>query len=217
VPESIRVASEEKPLRVRVQVKLDMPKDDAKKQRTDIENAVKDFFAARTAGKSFVKADLEKVIAKPAGGAFSVRLVSFPFQGQTPRDDFQIDVSFVEKPEAEIIFVYSNRLELTGDLTLVLPLTATNDDKLAAIGAARQAIRDYLDALTPEEDLDLQKLQDAAAGTEKVLRVVFQPEACTVLDAAGNPVKDKIKDRVVSIDLFEKLFLSDASFTIKAQ
>lgn len=217
VPESIRVASEEKPLRVRVQVKLETPKDDPKKQRTDIESAIKGFFAARTAGKSFVKADLEKVITKPAAGAFSVRLVSFPFQGQAPKDDFQIDVSFVEKPEAEIVFVYSKRLELGGDLALVLPLTATNDDKLTAIGAARQAIRDYLDALTPEEDLDLQKVQDAAAGTEKVLRVVFQPEACTVFDAAGSPIKDKIKDRIVSVDLLEKLFLSDANFLIKAQ
>ncbi|NTW02538.1 MAG: hypothetical protein HGA19_14880, partial [Oscillochloris sp.] len=97
-----------------------------------------------------------------------------------------------------------------------LSLTATNDEKRAAIGATRQGINDYLDGLHPEEDVDLTRLQAVAMGVPNVLRVVFKPEDCSVLDSEGKPISDKIRDRVVSVDPFEKVYLSESAFIIQA-
>jgi len=215
LPESIRVASGEKPLQVRVQIRLITPAEDRPKQRQDIEKAVSDFFGGLQVGQSFIKTELEEKIKGLIDGGFELRLIAFPFQSQAPQDDYQIEASFVEKPEAEIIFVYSDRLELAGQMQLVLPLTVSAEEKGVAVGAVRQAIADYLDALAPEEDADLEKVQ-AAAQVDKVLRIEFKPEDCKVLDAAGQEVKDRIKNRAVSVDLFEKLFLSKEGFKIDA-
>ncbi len=214
-PESIRVAAGQKPLRVRVQIKLAQPAEDRSKQRQAIESAVSAFFNGLQVGQSFIKTELEEKIKELAGGDIKLRLIAFPFQSQAPQDDYQIEASFVEKPEAEIIFVYSDRLELAGQMQLVLPLTANDEEKRVARGAVHQAIADYLDGLAPEEDADLEKIQ-AAAQVDKVLRIEFKPEDCKVLDAAGQEIKDRIKNRAVGVDLFEKLFLSKERFQINA-
>jgi hypothetical protein len=218
VPERIRVASEQKPLRVRVLLRLLAPGDDRDKQRLRIEGAINSFFAGLTPGQPLLKSDLEAQLSKlkPAIGAFELRLLAFPFQSQVPEDDYQVDVSFVEQPVAELIFVYSEPLELAGDMRLVLSLTASDDEKRTAVGAARQAITDYLDGLAPENDADLTVIQAVAAKVAKVLRVEFQPTACSVLNASGQPIPNKIRDRAVSVDAFEKVQLSEASFSIQA-
>ena len=215
VAESIRVAAGQKALRVRVLVRLPLLRDDAKKQRQTIEDAMQKFFAACQVGKGFTKTELETALRPAAGDGFELRLVSFPFQSQTPEDDYLVEASFVEKPEAEIIFVYCRALRLHGKMQLVLPLTATGEEKSAATGAARQAIKDFLDALAPEEDVDLEKMQETLASVEKVLRIEFRPEDCSLLDEAGQPLNERIKDRAVSVEAFEKVFLAD-SFEIKA-
>lgn len=215
VPESIRVATGQKPLRVRVQIKLARPAEDRPKQRQAIESAVTAFFNGLHVGQSFIKTELAEKIKDLAGDGCELRLLAFPFQSQAPQDDYRIEASFVEKAEAEIIFVYSDRLELTGQLQLVLPLTANYEEKQIAIGAARQTIADYLDALAPEENAELEKIQ-AAAQVDNVLRIEFKPEACQVLAATGQEIKHRVKNRAVSVNLFEKLFLSAEGFKIDA-
>ncbi len=214
-PESIRVAAGEKPLRVRVRIRLVRPAENRSTQRREIEREVKDFFNGLTVGRSFTKTELEEKIKGSADGGFELCLIAFPFQSFAPRDDYRIEAGFVEKPEAEIIFVYSDRLELNGQMQLVLPLTANHGEKQIAIGEARQAIADYLDGLAPEEGADLEKVQ-AAALVNNVVRIEFRPEDCRVLDGAGQEVKGRIRDRTVSVGPFEKLFLSEAGFRIDA-
>lgn len=216
-PETIRVASEQKPLPVWVQIKLSDPANATAAARQKIEQAVQEFFNALKPGESFTKADLETRLKKYKSiGDFSLRLVAFPFQNEAAQDVYEVRVSFIEKPEAKIIFVYTKRLELTGQLRLVLPLTAGDQEKREAMGAARQAIRDYIDSVAPEEDIDLEKVQAAAAQVEKVLRVEFKPEDCRLIDADGNPVDKRVKDRAVGVAAFEKVFLSETKFVIEA-
>ncbi|MFZ6028601.1 MAG: hypothetical protein ACOYYS_12865 [Chloroflexota bacterium] len=187
----------------------------AQKQRLAIEAAIQAFFASCEAGKSFTKSELAERIRPAAGENSDLRLVSFPFQSQAPEDDYLVEASFIEKPEAEIVFVYCHKRFLNGRLQLVLPLTASDAEKSDTVGAARQTIKDFLDALAPEEDIDLEKLQEAVAAVEKVLRLEFRPEDCTLLDAGDALLDGRVKDRAVRIDAFEKVFLSE-KFEIEA-
>lgn len=219
VPNSIRVASEIKPLPVRVQIRLQDPSGrDAKRQ--PLEAAVRAFFQdlAAKPDRSFTKADLTAKLnsVMPTPGAFDLRLVAFAFQGHTPQDDFRVDASFVEKPEAEIIFVYTDRVLLTGSMNLILSLTATPEEKRVTAGLARQALADYLDSLGPEEQISLDQFQQIASGVDKVLRVEFKPESCGLLDAQGNPLQDRVQGTRATVKAFEKAFLSDDKFVIQA-
>ena len=217
-PDSIRVASEMKPLKVRVQIKLqDSSGRDAK--RAPLEAAVNTFFQD-IAGKSdrfFTKADLTGKLNQvtPAPGMFDLRLVAFAFQGATPQDEFRIDWSFVETPQPEIIFVYTDTLKLTGGIRLVLSLTAGPEDKRVAVASARQAISDYLDSIGPEKDVDLDQLQQITAAIPKVLRIEFKPEDCGLLDPTGNPLTDRVQGTRVTVKAFEKVFLSEDKFVIQ--
>ena len=220
VPENIRVAASQQPLPVRVAIFVKSPSEDRQRQRQDIEQAVNAFFQQLNVGQSFIKPQLEEKIKAYAGEGFNVRLTAFPFQTQTPQDDFSVDASFVEKPTAENVFVYTDRLELTGQMHLVLALTASDEEKRIAIGAARLAIKDYLDGLKPEEDASLDKIL-AAAQVEKVLRIEFEPQHCKLIevDDSGHAIKeftDRMNNRAISINPFEKLFLSLEGFRIDA-
>lgn len=210
-----REAEKQRGIIADVDAAIEKGREAAGKQRTAIEEAVRAFLAQQEVGQSFTKTRLEAALQPAAGDEFDLRLVSFPFQSQAPEDDYLVEASFIEKPEAEIIFVYTDECFLNGSLQLVLPLTATDEEKRQASGAARQTILDFLDALAPEQDLDLEKLQEAVAGVEKVLRIEFRPDECPLLDAGGRVLAERVKDRAVRVDALEKIFLSD-QFEIKA-
>ncbi len=168
------------------------------------------------AGQAFLKTDLAAAIQPLDVGEFTLRLLAFPFQSDTPRDDYEIQASFFEKPQQDIIFVYTDRLELAGMVELVLPLTATDEERRRAVGGVRQAIEDFLENLKPEEDVALDRIEALALAGERVLRVVFRPEKCTLLDPAGKELPDRLQGTALKVNAFEKVFLSKEKFAITA-
>ncbi len=219
MPGRIRVASEEKALPVHVQIRLLNTSDATPGKRDDVQEEVRDFFDRLQMGQSFTQAELEASLTALLPGGFALRLVLYPFQHEVLADVFLIEAVSIEKAEPENIFVYRDRLELTGRMTLVLPLTATDAERRAACGAVRQAIADYLERLQPEEDADLTQLPEFAVAQEHVLRVVLQPEAFGVERVSGN-VREVLDNRnrgdAIGVEAFEKLFLAADGFVIEA-
>ena len=216
-PWRVRVASEPKPFKVRVQVRLADPTDRDKKAAA-VKNAVAKFFQGLPPSGPgfFTKSDLGSKLDALSLGSYELRLVAFAFQSGTPQDEYRVDWSFIETPQPEIVFVYSDALKLAGTMRLVLSLTADAAAKNGAIASARQGIADYLDSVGPEKDIDLAQVQQIAASTPGVLRVEFKPEECTLLDAKGAAIDGRVQDTRVSVKPFEKVFLSEEKFVIQA-
>lgn len=219
-PVSIRVASEMKPLAVRVEVRLKDRSGDRDAKRHAIENAVDAFFnsLAQKADRSFNTSDLANQInaAVPNPGPVDLHVIAFPFQSPAIQDDPHVEASFIEVPQVQLTFVYMNRVELAGQLRLVLSLTAQPAEKTVAIGATRQAIADYLDSLGPEQPVDLDAIGKTAQSVEKVLRIEFDAADCQLLDDAGTAIPDRVRGSSVTIQPFEKVFVSNKAFVIQA-
>jgi uncharacterized phage protein gp47/JayE len=215
VCDRIRVASRQKPLNVHLQLRLSARVQDRQKARDDIKGKVEHFFSQLKVGQSFVKNALEEKLKQLDIGELELKISTFPFQSEAQRDAFKIKVGFVEKPEPEIIFVYTDRVELSGKLALALSLSATAEEKRRVTAAVRQSIEDYLEALKPEEDVDLKKVRELAQAHESVLRVDFQPEACALekmIRETREPLHGRYKDGSMAIEPFEKVFLSRDKF-----
>lgn len=215
VCDRIRVASREKPLNVHLQLRLSAQVEDPQKARDDIKGTVEDFFSKLKVGQSFVKNELEEQLKQLDIGDLELKISAFPFQSEAQRDVFKIKVSFVEKPVPETIFVYTDGVDLSGKLELVLSLSATAEEKSRVIATVRQSIEDYLESLKPEEDVDLKKVRELAQLHESVLRVDFQPEDCAlvkIIRETREPLPGRYKDGTIAIEPFEKVFLSHDKF-----
>lgn len=164
--------------------------------------------------------ELLGAVTSPTPYRFAPRLVVYPFQRPRRADVAVVEASFVERLVAEVLFVYSVEVEVTGTLRLVLSLTASMDQKRTVKGDVRQAIEDYLDLLKPEEDVDLTQIRAFAIGHEQVLRVEYKPEACGLVAVAPDGTRLALPDRnqgeSMSIEAFEKVFLSKDQFVMKA-
>jgi uncharacterized phage protein gp47/JayE len=142
---------------------------------------------------------------------FGLTMIEAAFHQKILREVSEIKPNFVEKPVASIVFVYSDRVELTGDLRLILSLTATADEKKQAKNAVSQSIQDYLAFLKPEEAVDLIKIRERAEAYKKVQRVEFNQKACGLEKVVG-PERESLTARnkgdSLSVESFEKVFLS---------
>ena len=67
-----------------------------------------------------------------------------------------IEASFVERPQPGLIFVYSDRVELSGRMQMRLPAKASPEAISNATQSLRQTIERYLETLQPQEGIDLE-------------------------------------------------------------
>jgi hypothetical protein len=141
---------------------------------------------------------------------FHLTMVEAAFQKEILREVSKIKPSFVEKPVVDLdrVFIYSDRLELTGKIGLFLSLTATVEEKEQTKNTLRQSIEDYLTLLAPEENVDLMEIKRIATKHEKVQRVDFKSENCHLV-VGDTPVDDRKVGDSLRIESFEKVFLSE--------
>ncbi|MEN8220467.1 MAG: baseplate J/gp47 family protein, partial [Pseudomonadota bacterium] len=141
---------------------------------------------------------------------FRLTMIEGAFQNEIKilREVSDIQPSFVENAVIGMIFIYSDRLELRGQLKLTLPLTATEDEKERLKNTITQSIKDYLTLLKPKEPVDLTKIRNIAAAQENVLQINFKPEDCHLM-LGETILTDRNKEQRLRIESFEKVFLSE--------
>ena len=91
---------------------------------------------------------------------FTVGLRSLLFNGALLSDVELIEASFVERPQPGLIFVYSDRVELSGRMQMRLPAKASPEAISNATQSLRQTIERYLETLQPQEGIDLEALKE---------------------------------------------------------
>ena len=221
VPQSIRVASETKPLPVRVQVQA-LALNDHK--QAAIEAALATYFERprSTIRKSEIESHLvaalgqeppTETVADASQGIVRVKLSPQFWQSHTPFDGETVEVSFVEQAhlDQENLFIYDKFLEITGALKLTLPLTATEREKQTLRDQVQHQIEDYLEGLSPEENVEIEQLAQIAIGVEQVLDVAWQPEDFHLhltQDEDSQAVDDRIDGTVIKVERFEKTRLA---------
>jgi uncharacterized phage protein gp47/JayE len=141
---------------------------------------------------------------------FRLTMIEGAFQNEIKilREVSDIQPSFVEKTVLDMIFIYSERLELKGQLKLTLSLTATEDEKERLKNTVTQSIKDYLTLLKPKEPVDLTKIRNIAAAQENVLQINFKPEDCHLM-LGETILTDRNQEQSLRIESFEKVFLSE--------
>jgi len=141
---------------------------------------------------------------------FRLTMIEGAFQNEIKilREVSDIQPSFVENAVLDMIFVYSDRLELKGQLKLTLSLTTTEDEKERLKNTVTQSIKDYLTLLKPKEPVDLKKIRNIAAAQENVLQINFKPEDCHLM-FGETILTDRNKEQNLRIESFEKVFLSE--------
>ena len=106
-----------------------------------------------------------------------------------------LDVSFVEMPTLRKLFIYEKELEVLGAIPLKLPGFLTEDQITEITTQAATEVRQFLQQLEPEQDLEYSQLQQVLEKMPNVLEVAIDPSDFRVFDEAGNPLKDRTESR----------------------
>lgn len=209
-PIHLCVASEDKRLPVNITFQangLDTPKLNQAKASLEA------YLNGLALGATIERAQIESSI-NTALGANPLSLKIKP-ASWCPNPDEVIDDSaatyvakFVEKPALGNLFGYSSEVKLDASLLLLMPDNSTDVIKTAARNDVRNALIAYLDALSPEMDVVIDDLLNAARAVKPVLDVRFEEDDLIV--QVGTVVSpDRLSQGKVDIKAFEKAFLGD--------
>ncbi len=149
---------------------------------------------------------------------FALRLRAVTFYGKEYYN-LPINVSFVETPAFDYLWIYSKNLRLTGTLLLDFPVTLTDSHKKVAFANVRKAMNEVLYNQRPEQNILLSDLIAAAEKQENVLAASFKKKTIGLVQI--NEMNENIRtldrsiDDIVPVNYSEKVLLSDDYFTIE--
>ncbi len=153
---------------------------------------------------------------------FTVGLRSLLFNGALLSDVELIEASFVERPQPGLIFVYSDRVELSGRMQMRLPAKASPEAISNATQSLRQTIERYLETLQPQEGIDLEALKEIVNAQGQT---TFAATTLALVKVGGgvtgeerSPLPDRNKGKKISVGFGEKVFLAAApAFKIEVE
>lgn len=203
---SIRVASDIKPLIVDVQVQAtDLTAETYK----NLLQALQTYFQSLQVGENITVSAIKTQLNPEVQVRLNPHLwhPGMSFEGET------VTVSFVEKGQLGKTFIYSRFLTITGAIKLTLPITITRQEKDKVLTQVRQQLRDYLEQLEPEENINIKKFVDRARSIESVLDVGWKLVDFQVLDLENARDRIDVDKAEIRVEPFEKTQLA-ADFAI---
>jgi len=148
---------------------------------------------------------------------WSPRTHLFVYDKAVPPKQTEVDVSFVEKAEAGRLFAYSSFLEITGALRILLAPNIPLSEASAISTAATNTVKDFLNALGPEEDIILEQVVLAVKKVNGVSEVEWDADdfrAELLTGATRISVADRINKGKCEVNPFEKTRLRPNAFCI---
>ncbi|MDF0551815.1 baseplate J/gp47 family protein [Kamptonema sp. UHCC 0994] len=200
--QSIRVASETKPLIVDLQVQATSLTPDTYKTLLQL---LKEYFQRLQVGESItanaiktqlnaeVQVQLNPHLWKNSGMSFNRE---------------EVTVSFVEKGQLGKVFIYSSFLTITGAIKLTLPAAITREDKDKVLIRVRQQVVDYLDRLEEEENIKIEQIINQVRKVDSVLDVNWKVSDFQVLNLENARDRLDIDKAEIRVEPFEKTQLA---------
>ncbi|RLT44684.1 MAG: hypothetical protein DWI57_02730 [Chloroflexi bacterium] len=156
--------------------------------------------------------------AAPSLYGFHAHLCAMLYDDGARVDVDQVAANFVERPEAGVLFVYTEQLELVGKMQLILSARATAEEKSRAVASLRQAVEGYLENLRPEEEVDLEQLKRVAASQGQAS---FAPASLALVippAEQATPLPDRRQGQKLAVHFGEKVYLAaEPWFSIEVQ
>lgn len=148
----------------------------------------------------------------------AVRLRTTLFDQEILADVEFIEASFVETPQPNLLFVYTDRLELAGRLQLTMPARVTAAEKEHALYALRTDIANYLETLHPDQELDLDEFRSVILAHGQVALNPTTLHLLKLHHGQRSEVPGRTDGNKLKILTGEKLFLSpEPWFAIEVQ
>ena len=224
-PAYVAIASEEKRLLMGIEFRSNNT--DLEDKVEGLEGELSTFFQNLNPGGSFKQSEL--ITAIESSGMLNIEADSFKLKPQTwhPRpnvaipilsndgtttEDIKIDISIVEQAVFDNLFVYNSILEVWGAIKVFLPLNIPQEDKANVYQAIIKEVKEYVDNLNAQEDIELSRIEEIALAVNQVLKVELEEEDFDVLkDSVREP--NRPKDGIVDIKLFEKSIIAGLCVT----
>jgi hypothetical protein len=219
---NVAAGNKKLPLDIELQVdSMDEPKFNAiKKNFIDYTNTLEAgtnailalLLTALKTGVAGVHDSTLKITPRP----WSPRTHLFVYHKDKPAEPIEVEVSFVEKAEAGRLFFYTSFLEITGALRIVIASNTLNEAKVIR-AEATQRVKDFLDALGPEEDIVLEEVVNAVKKVNGVSDVEWDADDFRAELLTGSnrvSVADRINKGKCEVNPFEKARLRPNAFCI---
>lgn len=183
----------------------------------EITEAIENYFSTLVDNQKFDSNNIIDEIKKVGVDKekYEIKLYQKPYQSEKFTNVFEVDTSIVEKAVANNIFIYNKYIDLSADIDLFYSLTATDEEKKRLRNTVNQLIKDYLETLKPEEDIEFDRIRDIISSIDGIVRFDVDHKRFALFEVDGNKItkiENRIKPDKIKIDKDEKAFLSGNSF-----
>lgn len=205
------VASEDKPLPVNIQFKIN----DITNLPT-IQSAIDGFFQDLQLGQEVKKSSIASTI-----GETNLVLDSLKISARSwcPRpmlhkedNEVTIQTSFVEFPVLGELFVYQNKLEIIGAIRITVPDNLLQDEKEAITEQARLAVNEYLESLGAEEEVFFEQMIEAVQKVNQITETtIVEDDFQAFINGLIQP--ERVTSEKINVELYEKAAIQHLCIT----